>query len=159
MALASPEKHYHLGQGQVPSNICFLPGPRLPRKEQPVIDLRILLRAFIVGTVMQVVMVVTGHFVPWVVFHVFEFGAMMIAATSGYLYAMDSGKGYFPGATAGAITGGGCALIGISLSVVLGETARPVIPFGTAVCVLTGAVGGLFGQMAHNWRAFENRQR
>ena len=123
------------------------------------IDLRILLRAFIVGTVLQVFMFVLGHFVPWVILHVFEFGGMMISATAGYLYAMDSGKGYFPGATAGAIVGGGCALIGISLSVALGDIANRVIPFGTAVCVLTGAVGGLFGQMAANWRAFENRQR
>jgi hypothetical protein len=72
---------------------------------------------------------------------------------------MDSGKGYFPGATAGAVIGGGCALAGISLSVALGDIAKPFIPFGTAVCVLTGAVGGLFGQMAANWRAFENQQR
>jgi hypothetical protein len=130
-----------------------------PAKGILVIDRRILLRAFIVGTLLQVVMVVLGHFVPWVILHVFEFGGMMISATAGYLYAMDSGKGYFPGATAGAVAGGGCALIGISLSVVLGDLARPFIPFGTAVCVLTGAVGGLFGQMAANWRAFENRQR
>jgi hypothetical protein len=124
-----------------------------------VIDLKILLRAFIVGTVLQVAMVILGHFVPWVIIHVFEFGGMMISATAGYLYAMDSGKGYFPGATAGAIVGGACALIGIALSVALGDLAKPFIPVGTAVCVLTGAVGGLFGQMAANWRAFENRQR
>lgn len=111
------------------------------------------------GTVLQVAMVVLGHFVPWVILHVFEFGGMMISATAGYLYAMDSGKGYFPGATAGALVGGGCALAGIGLSVALGDLAKPFIPFGTAVCVLTGAVGGLFGQMAANWRAFENRQR
>ncbi|MBV8798391.1 MAG: hypothetical protein JO208_01060 [Alphaproteobacteria bacterium] len=123
------------------------------------IDLRILLRAFIVGAVLQVFMFLLGHFVPWVVLHVFEFGGMMISATAGYLYAMDSGKGYFPGATAGAIAGGGCALLGISLSVALGDVADRVIPFGTAVCVLTGAVGGLFGQMAVKWRAFENGQR
>ena len=123
------------------------------------IDLRILVRALVVGTVLQVIMVVLAHFVPWVMIHVFEFGGMMISATAGYLYAMDSGKGYFPGATAGAIVGGGCALVGTAVSASLGDIATRVIPFGTAVCVLTGAVGGLFGQMAANWRAFENRQR
>jgi hypothetical protein len=124
-----------------------------------VIDLRILIRAFVVGTVIWVAMVVLGPFVPWVGFRVFEFGGMMISATSGYLYAMHSGKGYFPGATAGAITGGASALIGVSVSVLMGEIVNRFIPFGTAVCVLTGAVGGLFGQMAANWRAFENRDR
>jgi hypothetical protein len=124
-----------------------------------VIDLRILLRAFIVGTVIWVAMVVLGPFAPWLGFRVFEFGGMMISATSGYLYAMHAGKGYFPGATAGAITGGASALIGISVSVLMGELVNRFIPFGTAVCVLTGAVGGLFGQMAAKWRAFENRDR
>jgi len=123
-----------------------------------VIDPKILLRAFIVGTVLQVIMVVLGHFVPWVVLHVFMFGGMMISATAAYLYAMDAGKGYFPGATAGAIVGGACALIGIAVSVMLGETASGLIPGATAVCVLTGAVGGLFGQMAANMRELENRR-
>lgn len=122
------------------------------------IEPRILLRALIVGTVLQLLMVSLGHFFPWVIVHVFEFGGMMISATAGYLYAMDSGKGYFSGATAGAIVGGTCAFLGIALSVLLGDLANRVIPVGTAVCVLTGAVGGLFGQMAASWRAFENRQ-
>jgi len=82
----------------------------------------------------------------------------MISATAAYLYAMDAGKGYFPGATAGAIVGGACALIGIAVSVMLGETASGLIPGATAVCVLTGAVGGLFGQMAANMRELENRR-
>lgn len=124
------------------------------------IDIRILLRAFIVGTVLWVAMVALAPFVSWVGFRMFEFGGMMISATSGYLYAMHAGKGYFPGATAGAITGGASALIGISISVLMGELMNRVfIPGGTAVCVLTGAVGGLFGQMAAKWRAFEDRNR
>jgi hypothetical protein len=129
------------------------------RKESVVIDIRILLRAFVVGAVIWVVMAVLAPRIPWLGFRVLEFGGMMISATSGYLYAMHAGKGYFPGATAGAITGGGSALIGISILVAMGDLVNRFIPFGTAVCVLTGAVGGLFGQMAHNWREFEKRQR
>jgi hypothetical protein len=124
-----------------------------------VIDVRILLRAFVVGTVIWVVLAVLIRLVPGVGFRVYEFGGMMISATSGYIYAMHAGKGYFPGATAGAITGGASALIGISILVAMGVLVNRFIPFGTAVCVLTGAVGGLFGQMAHNWREFEKRQR
>ena len=123
------------------------------------IDLRILIRAFVVGTVVWVALVALGPFVPWLGFRMFEFAGMMISATSGYLYAMHAGRGYFNGATAGAITGGASALIGISVSVLMGELVNRFIPFGTAVCVLTGAVGGLFGQMAAKWRTFENRNR
>jgi len=124
-----------------------------------VIDVRILLRAFVVGAVIWVVLAVLVRLVPWIGFRVYEFGGMMISATSGYIYGMHAGKGYFPGATAGAITGGASALIGISILVAMNVLVNQFIPFGTAVCVLTGAIGGLFGQMAHNWREFEKRQR
>src|SRR5580765_626653 len=37
------------------------------REDYPVIDLRILIRAFIVGTVLQVAMIILGHLVAWVI--------------------------------------------------------------------------------------------
>lgn len=123
------------------------------------IDLRILLRALVVGIVLQAGLAFFGHAAHWVAGRAHEFGRMMIAATAAYLYAMHSGRGYFPGATAGAIVGGTCGLIGIALSVLLKDTPSFIIPIDTAICVLTGTVGGLFGQMAANWRAFENRKR
>ena len=123
------------------------------------IDTKALLRAFIVGTILQIVLVLLCHVSHWIMAHAFMFAGMMISATAAYLYAMDTGKGYFPGSTAGAIIGGACALIGLAISVMLGDTEQVVIPFGTAVCVLTGAVGGIFGQMAANLRAIENQKR
>jgi hypothetical protein len=112
------------------------------------IDARILQRATIVGTVLQVVMIVAGHFVPWVRDNVFLFGGMMISATAGYLYAADFAAGFLRGALGGAIAGGLCALIGIALSVLLGDTPVFVLALGTAISVLTGAVGGFWGQVA-----------
>ncbi len=116
------------------------------------IDARILQRATIVGTVLQVVMVVAGHFLPWVRDHAFMFGGMMISAIAGYLYAADFAGGYLRGALGGAIAGGVCALIGIALSVLLGDTPAFVLGLGTAISVLTGAVGGFWGQVAARMR-------
>ncbi len=116
------------------------------------IDAQILQRATIVGTVLQVAMVVLGHFFPWVRDNAFMFGGMMISAVAGYLYAMDFAAGYPRGALGGAIAGGVCALIGIALSVLLGDTKPFVIALGTAISVLTGAVGGLWGQLAARMR-------
>jgi hypothetical protein len=113
-----------------------------------VIDARILQRATIVGTVLQVIMVVAGHFLPWVRDNAFLFGGMMISAIAGYLYAADFGKGYLRGVVGGAIAGGVCALIGIALSVLLGDTPVFVLALGTAISVLTGAAGGFWGQVA-----------
>jgi hypothetical protein len=111
-----------------------------------VIDAKVLQRSTIVGTVLQLVMVIAGHFVPWVRDNVFMFGGMLISGVAGLLYARDVALGYVRGAAGGAIAGGLCALIGIGLSVLLGDTPSFVLGLGTAISVLTGAVGGLWGQ-------------
>ncbi len=117
------------------------------------IDTRVLLRATIVGIVLQLVLAVASHVSAYVAMHFFLFGGMMISATAGYLYGMGSGKGYFSGATGGAIVGGVCALVGVGTSALMQDAAQSVIPVFTAICVLTGAVGGVFGQMAAKLRA------
>lgn len=101
---------------------------------------------------LEVVLVVAGHFSQWVELHVFQFGGMMIAAIAGYLYGMHSAKGWGASAFAGAIAGGTCGIIGIAVAVVLQELPMLALIVGTLICVLTGAVGGLFGQMAANMR-------
>lgn len=117
------------------------------------IDIKVLQRSLIVGIVLQLALAATSHFVAYIAKNYFLFGGMMISATAGYLYAMGSGKGYFSGATGGAIVGGLCALIGVGVSVLMHDAARTAIPLFTAICVLTGAVGGLFGQMAAKLRS------
>ncbi|MGN6516627.1 MAG: hypothetical protein ACTHLR_12410 [Rhizomicrobium sp.] len=116
------------------------------------IDVRILVRAAVVGVVLQIVLMVLVHVSTYFERHIFLLGGMTIAAVAGYLYAMDTGKGYFTSATIAAIVGGVCALIGVGFSVVLHDARQSVIPFFTAICVGTGAVGGLFGQMSANLR-------
>ncbi|MGD0144943.1 MAG: hypothetical protein ABSC92_17465 [Rhizomicrobium sp.] len=112
------------------------------------IDNNALLRATLVGTVLQVAMVVAGHFIPWVAIHLFMFGGMGISALAGGLYAHDAGNGYGRGALGGAIAGGVCALLGIAVSVILGDTATNILVLGTLSSAVTGAVGGLIGQMS-----------
>jgi hypothetical protein len=115
-----------------------------------VIDIRVLVRAAVVGIVLQVVLMALVHVSGYFARHVFLLGGMMIAAVAGYFYAMDTGKGYFTSATIAAIVGGGCALIGVGVSVLLHDARQSIIPFFTTICVMTGAVGGLFGQMSAN---------
>ena len=110
------------------------------------IDAKTLQRATVVGTVFQLAMVIAGHFVPWVRDNVFMFGGMLISGVAGLLYARDAALGYGRGALGGAIAGGLCALIGIGVSVLLGDTQFFILGLGTAISILTGAVGGLWGQ-------------
>jgi hypothetical protein len=123
-----------------------------------VIDGKILIRVTLVGIVLQLALALLAHFVAWLPLHALLFGNMMISATTGYIYAMDFAKGYFNGATGGAIAGGLCGGAGIAITLALGDTPGFAIPVGAAVAVLTGAVGGLFGQLAAVMRAFENRR-
>jgi len=52
------------------------------------------------------------------------------------------------GMVGGAIAGGLCALIGIALSVLLGDTPGFVLALGTAISTVTGVAGGFWGQVA-----------
>jgi hypothetical protein len=112
------------------------------------IDRKALQRAIIVGTLLQVTLAVLGYYSSWILVHAFLFGGMMISATSGFLYAQDVGLGYARGAFAGAIAGGICGVAGIALSVALHDTPATFLWLGTAIALLTGAVGGLWGQLS-----------
>ena len=112
------------------------------------LDARLLRRVTIIGLAVQLLLSLSGHFSPWVALNLFMFGRMMISASVGYFYGMDFGRGYAVGALGGAIGGGMCVVPGIALSVLLGETGAAMLAVGTGVCILTGALGGAFGQMA-----------
>jgi hypothetical protein len=112
------------------------------------IDARILQRAAIVGTILQVALALIGHFFPWVADNFFMFGRMMISATAGYLYGMDFGRGYAVSALGGTIAGGLCVVPALALSILLSDTPASMMAIGTGISILTGGVGGAFGQIA-----------
>ena len=116
------------------------------------VDNLALRRAILVGTFLQVVAVLIAHFSHWIETHAFLFAGMMISATMGYLYAQDVSRGYAKGAYGGAIAGGVCAFAGIAISVVLGDLTGRMLIVRSLISVLTGAVGGVYGQMAADWR-------
>jgi hypothetical protein len=110
------------------------------------IDPKTLQRALLVGTVLQVAMVVAGHFVPFVALHIFALGGMAISLLAGLLYGRAAAA-YGGAALGGAIAGGGCALIGIALSVLMGDTQAMILAIGTVSSAVTGAIGGALGRL------------
>jgi hypothetical protein len=110
------------------------------------INPKALQSSLVVGTVLQVVMVVAGHFVPFVALHVFMFGGMAISALAGIVYGRAA-AGFGGAALGGAIAGGGCALIGIALSVLIGDTQTLILVIGTVSSAVTGAIGGALGRL------------
>ena len=110
-------------------------------------DLKILRRAVLVGTVFELLLAVAGHFEPWLKVHFFLFGGMLIAGVMGLLYARDLARGFGPGALGGAAVGMLCGLVAVLAAHYLGDRPDLFLPWGVAVCTVTGAAGGLFGQL------------
>jgi hypothetical protein len=110
------------------------------------LDMTSLRNATLIGTVLQVAMVVAGHFDPYIALHVFMFGGMAISAIAGLVYGRGA-AGMAGAALGGAIAGGVCALIGIAVSVALGDTAAMILAFGTLSSAVTGAIGGVVGRL------------
>ena len=119
-------------------------------------DVKILLRASLVGIVLQVAFVFAMAAIPAIP-HLIGvatamFVVMMISGVAGLLYAWDLDKGYSPGAMGGLVVGLVSALVGLALA--QGLEATPVFPLGlgTVICTGIGAIGGVFGQMQANIR-------
>jgi hypothetical protein len=104
-----------------------------------------------IGTVLQLAMVVVGHFVPAVAAQ-FAAGGMAISAIAGVLYGRSVAAA---GAAAlgGAFAGGECALIGIAVSCALGDVGAMVLLFGTLASAVTGLIGGVAGRFVPGVRA------
>jgi uncharacterized membrane protein YeaQ/YmgE (transglycosylase-associated protein family) len=117
------------------------------------IDTVLLWRATLVGTVLQIAVVVLGHFIPFISLHASLFAAMFIAGLAGLFYARDLDRGWALGTLGSVIAGTAGALIGIALSVAIGDKPASLIRFVIVASLLSSAAGGPFGQMAANMRA------
>ena len=97
------------------------------------------------GTVFQIAMVVVGHQVTPVA-NLFGPLGMAISLAAGLLWARTSATDYAKAAVGGTVIGGGCALVGILVSYLLGDVTAMILVLGTISSGVTGALGGLLGR-------------
>jgi hypothetical protein len=100
----------------------------------------------LVSTTLQVANALAHH-VGFLTDYYAQFGGMFISGVAGLLYAREVDKGYRAGFTGGAVAGLVSIILGVTLSVTLRDAPPALIPLAMAVCALTGAIGGLFGQL------------
>lgn len=111
------------------------------------------MNAMMRGTLMQLLMVIIGKFVPAIgqMPNFYAIAGTVLAALTGSMYArMAPGASTGSVATGGAIAGGGSSLIGGILAVVTGQwpgfqvlqLAAPLIAGGVG-----GGLGGVLGRM------------
>jgi hypothetical protein len=111
-------------------------------------DRNALILSLVIGTLIQLAMIVIGHFVPVVRDKVFMIGGLLISLVAGLIYAkLAAGSGWPMALAGGALTGGACALIGIGASVVWGDTVPFILVAGTLSSAVTGAIGGAIGKL------------
>jgi len=101
----------------------------------------------LIGTGLQLLMVVAGHFSPAVA-QLFPVGGTVISGLAGVLAALSSRPASLGSAAGrGAVAGGVCAFVGILVSHLLGDAPVEVLAFGTAFSAIAGAIGGLIGKV------------
>lgn len=104
-----------------------------------------LTRATLLSTVLQLAMVIVGHYVEPVK-GAFAILGTAIAAVVGYLFARRAGRGArMASATGGGIAAGVGALIATIVSAKLGDVMGQTIGIGTISSVIAGIAGGAIG--------------
>jgi hypothetical protein len=101
----------------------------------------------LIGTGLQLLMVIAGHLNPAVA-RLFPVVGTGISALAGVLAAL-SGRPASLGSAAGrgAVVGGVCAFVGILVSHLLGDVHAEVLAMGTVFSAIAGAIGGLIGKV------------
>ncbi|HKU60352.1 MAG TPA: hypothetical protein VJQ44_03975 [Gemmatimonadales bacterium] len=105
-----------------------------------------LLKSTALGTLLQLIMVIVGHFATGIA-GAFAEGGMAIAGVTGLLYSIWGGKDSLGGAAlGGAAAGGLSAFLGILVSHFMGDAPVALLHVGTAGSAVTGAIGGMVGR-------------
>jgi Na+/proline symporter len=117
------------------------------------IDLKILRRAALIGIGFELALVVGGYFWPSSRPGLL-FACMLVAALAGMIYARELARGFGAGMLGGTLVGAACGVTAVALAHFLDISPDEYIPYGVIVTMLTGAVGGFFGEMDARLRAY-----
>jgi len=109
-------------------------------------DRKALVVATGVGLILQLAMVIAGHYSAEVQ-GLFAVGGMGFSLIAGLVFVWLARAGWAPDLLGGAVAGGACALLGIAVSVVLEDVPAELLAFGTLASVITGGIGGGIGKL------------
>ena len=105
-----------------------------------------LINATVIGTVLQLIMVLVGHFVPAVA-ALFAPVGILLSLIAGLLYARAVKGSWSDSTLGGVIAGGVCALLGIIVSYLLGDVPPMILVIGTLSSAVGGVIGGAIGKL------------
>jgi hypothetical protein len=99
------------------------------------------------GLILQLAMVIAGHYLPPIRDKGFAIGGMLISLLAGLLYVRLTHGGWFDACIGGAIAGGVCAILAIAVSVWLKDVPNQILLIGTAASAVTGLLGGAIDKL------------
>lgn len=99
-----------------------------------------------IGLVLQLIMVIAGHYDPAIAAW-FAIGGMLISLVAGVIYVRMARNGWRDSLVGGALSGGICALVGIAVSCALGDVAPMILVFGTIGSAVAGLIGGAVAKL------------
>ena len=105
-----------------------------------------LIVATVIGTGLQIAMVIAGHFVPAVA-SLFAIVGILISLVAGLLYARAAKGAWADSLLGGVVAGALCALIGIAMSWALGDVEAIILVIGTLSSAVGGLIGGAIGKL------------
>ena len=105
-----------------------------------------LINATVIGTVLQLIMVGVGHFVPAVAALFAPIG-ILLSLVAGLIYARAAKSEWSDSLLGGVIAGAVCALLGIAVSCLLGDVQPIILVIGTLSSAFGGVVGGAIGKV------------
>ncbi len=105
-----------------------------------------LVKAATIGTVLQVLMVVAGHFMPQLA-QLFPVLGTGLGGVTGLLFGLFN-KGATGGSLAGggAVAGGLAGLLGSAVSMAMGDVPGATVGIATGSTAVAGAIGGFLGK-------------
>ena len=104
-----------------------------------------LTKATLTGTVLQVIMVVLGHYVPAIA-QSYPIVGTLIGGITGFLFGKWAGRpGRGASASGGALAGGVAGLLGSAVSYGLGDVPGQTIGVATLSTIVAGLIGGAVG--------------
>jgi hypothetical protein len=106
-----------------------------------------LIIATTIGLILQLAMVVVGHYVPAIREKGFAIGGMFFSLAAGLIYARMAQAGWGGALGGGAVAGGVCAILGIAVSAALKDVPPQILLLGTTASVVTGLIGGAVGKL------------
>ena len=104
-----------------------------------------LIAASLIGSILQIAMVVAGHWLP-AVRGAFMFGGLGLSLVAGAIYVLGGQTSLRSAAAGGTIAGAVSAFAGIAVSCLLGDVAPSLLLLGTSGSAVTGLIGGLIAR-------------